>query len=65
MKKPTCYLWKKDFQTEEEFENVKNTYWNSGFRVVTFCDGPAGKNIHGGIREIIKNHCNACQEAEL
>jgi len=56
LSKPTYYLWKNDFQTEEEFEKAKENFWNLGFRVVTFCDGQNNHNIHEGIRAVIQNH---------
>lgn len=56
MKKPTYYLWKNDFPTEEEFKNAKEKYQTLGFRVVTFCDGPEIYDIHKGIRTMIQNH---------
>lgn len=56
MNKPTYYLWKADFQTEEEFIHTKEKYTDLGFRVVTYIDGNSSRDIHGGIRALIKNH---------
>lgn len=55
--KPTYYIW----MTEDMDKNVvekSKLYWSSiGFRVVTFIDG--NKNIHSGIKEVIKNHMHS------
>ena len=56
MKKPTYYLWKNAFSSEEQYELKKETYRKCGFRVVTFVDGPEDKNIHDGLKAVIKNH---------
>lgn len=56
MNKPTYYLWKNDFSSQEEFETLKEKYRQLGFRVVTFLDGPEDKNIHDGLKAVIKNH---------
>ena len=54
--KPTYYLWKNDFPTEEAFEQTKEKYRKLGFRVVTYLDGRSENNIHDGLKAIIKNH---------
>ena len=56
MSKPTYYLWKNDFSTQEEFEAAKVKFRELGFRVVTYLDGPSDKNIHDGLKAVIKNH---------
>lgn len=56
MAKPTYYLWKSDFQSEEEFAHIKERYTNFGFRVVTYQDGQRENNIHDGLKALIKNH---------
>lgn len=58
MYKPTYYLWKTDFHTEEEFIDTKEKYTNLGFRVVTYLDGNSKKDIHNGIKALIQNHLN-------
>lgn len=60
MSKPTYYLWRNDFSSQEEFEKAKEQYRKHGFRVVTYLDGQEDKNIHDGLKAIIKNHyCSA------
>ena len=49
LRKPTYYLWRNDFPSQEEFEDI-------GFRVVTFLDGDSNINIHDGIKALVKNH---------
>lgn len=56
MKKPVYYLWKNDFPTPEDYEAAKQMYQDSGFRVVTYQDGPRAKEILEGLRAIITNH---------
>ena len=56
MNKPTYYLWKNELSTHEEFEKEKEKYKKLGFRVVTYLDGQKDKNIHDGLKAIIKNH---------
>lgn len=56
LKKPTYYLWKTDFPTCEEFEKVREKYIKIGFRVVTFQDGRADRDINEGMKAVIKNH---------
>lgn len=56
MSKPTYYLWRTAFQTEEEFIRVKAKYKDLGFRVVIYLDGSDEKDIHDGIRALIQNH---------
>lgn len=58
MSKPTYYLWKTDFRTEEEFNQAKEKYTDFGFRVVTFLDGNNQMDIHSGIKALIQNHLN-------
>ena len=56
MSKPTYYLWRNEFQAEQEFENYVVKYRNLGFRVVTFLDGNQNRDINEGMRAIIANH---------
>ena len=56
LNKPTYYLWKNDFSSQEEYETAKELYKNLGFRVVTYLDGRSNKNIHNGLKALIKNH---------
>ena len=56
MSKPTYYLWKNDFSSTEEYETAKDKYRKLGFRVVTYLDGQNDKNIHDGLKAVIKNH---------
>ena len=54
--KPTYYLWRNDFSSQEEFEAERKKYADIGFRVVTFLDGDSTTNIHDGIKALVKNH---------
>ena len=56
MNKPTYYLWRNDFSSQQEFEEAKVQFLNLGFRVVVFLDGSSEKNIHDGLKSLIKNH---------
>ncbi len=56
MKKPTYYLWHNNFSTDEEYKHTKKALTAYGFRVVTFFDGANEKNIHNGLKALIKNH---------
>lgn len=56
MSKPTYYLWRNEFQTQQEFEKIKTKYRELGFRVVTFLDGSSDKDINEGIKAVIGNH---------
>lgn len=56
MAKPTYYLWKSDFETEEALSQEKMKYTAMGFRVVIYQDGISKTNIHNGLKELIKNH---------
>ena len=56
MSKPTYYLWRNEFHTPQEFEEIKTKYRELGFRVVTFLDGSPDKDINEGIRAVIGNH---------
>ncbi len=58
MGKPTYYLWRNDYPTQETFEQAKEKYRKLRFRVVTYLDGQDEKNIHDGLKAIIKNHIN-------
>ncbi len=56
MKKPTYYLWYSNFSTNEEYKHTKETLTEYGFRVVTYFDGAKEKDIHDGLKQLIKNH---------
>ncbi len=56
LQKPTYYLWRTDYTSSEDFEADKEKYMKIGFRVVTFTDGQSDKNIHNGIKALIRNH---------
>ncbi|MGE9975307.1 hypothetical protein ACQRAS_04725 [Coprococcus catus] len=56
MSKPTYYLWRNDFSSQEEFDEARVQLLNLGFRVVVFIDGSSKKNIHDGLKALIKNH---------
>jgi hypothetical protein len=54
--KPTYYLWKTDRMDIKELERQEQ-YWSSlGFRTVVFQDKSLERDIHKGLKEIIKNH---------
>ena len=55
LRKPTYYLWRTDFSSQEEFEAERKKYTDIGFRVVTFLDGDSNTNIHDGIKALVKN----------
>ena len=54
MRKPTYYLWRNDFSSQEEFEAERRKYVGIGFRVVTFQDGNPDTDIHEGIKALVK-----------
>ena len=56
LRKPTYYLWRTDFSSQEKFEAERKKYTDIGFRVVTFLDGDSNTNIHDGIKALVKNH---------
>lgn len=56
MSKPTYYLWKNDFSSQEALETAKEAYRKQGFRIVTYLDGAKDKNIHDGLKAVIQNH---------
>lgn len=56
MRKPTYYLWYNHFSTQDEYEQTKERIVRQGFRVVTYFDGAEGRNIHDGLKRLIKNH---------
>ncbi len=56
MKKPTYYLWYNNFSTQEEYRQTKEKLTECGFRVVTYSDGSKEKDIHNGLKMLIKNH---------
>lgn len=59
MNRPTYYLWKTKDTTQEEYEAAKALYSKLGFRVVTFQEGDGQKDIHEGLKAMIKNHMDA------
>ena len=56
MKKPTYYLWRNDFSTQEEYKAAKERFERIGFRVVTYFDGKQDQDIHAGIKALVRNH---------
>ena len=56
LRKPTYYLWRSDFSSQEKFEAECKKYTDSGFRVVTFLDGNSDAEIHNGIKAMVRNH---------
>jgi len=54
--KPTYYLWKTEDISFEELDEQKKYWMSLGFRVVTFLDGNDNKDIHEGLKAVIKNH---------
>lgn len=56
MRKPTYYIWRDSYSTQEEYEVTKECYTRMGFRIVTFKDGWNNNDIQEGIRAVIKNH---------
>ena len=56
MRKPTYYIWRDSYSTQEEYENAKKYYTKMGFRVVAFKDGRKDHDIQEGIRAVIKHH---------
>ena len=56
--KPTYYLWRNDFSSQEKFEAERKKYADIGFRVVTFLDGNSEANMHICMKALIKNHWN-------
>lgn len=56
MTKPAYYLWKSDFPSDDALSKEKKKYTDFGFRVVIYQDGQNGKNIHDGLKTLIKNH---------
>lgn len=56
MKKPTYYLWRNDFSTQEEYKEAQERFEKIGFRVVTYLDGNPDQDIHTGIKTLVRNH---------
>lgn len=56
IRKPTYYLWRKDFPTQEAFQEAKERFAGIGFRVVTFLEGQEDVDIHTGLQALIRNH---------
>lgn len=56
MAKPAYYLWKSDFPSDDALSKEKKKYTDFGFRVVVYQDGQIEKNIHDGLKALIKNH---------
>lgn len=55
-KKPTYYLWKTKDTSDFEIDNLKKFWISLGFRVVVFIDGDSEKDIHEGLKAVIRNH---------
>ncbi len=62
MNKPTHYLWRSDFSSEQEWEAERSRYTAAGFRTVTFLDGPPDRELLAGMKALIRNHRNGRQE---
>lgn len=56
MGKPVYYLWENDFSTREELDAAKEKFRKLGFRVVICLAGQKSRNIHEGLKAIIRNH---------
>ena len=56
LRKPTYYLWRTDFSSQEKFEAERKKYADIGFRGVTLLDGDSNTNIHDGSKALGKNH---------
>ena len=52
MKKPTYYLWRNDFSTQEEYKAAKERFERIGFRVGTYFDGERDQDRLGGINAV-------------
>ena len=57
--KPTFYFWKSDFPNDDALSKEKKKYTDFGFRVVVYQEKPKEKNIHDGLKALIKNHYSA------
>lgn len=56
MRKPTYYLWRNDFSTQEDYEARKSILQELVFGVVSYFDGRNKNGIHDGLKAIVKNH---------
>lgn len=56
MQKPSYYLRRSDFSTQDEYENTKKHFTQMGFRVVTFMQSQSNHDIQEGIKALIQNH---------
>lgn len=54
----TRYLWKKDFDSEEEYEKTKEYYQSIGYRIVTLAYNPDCGDMSVFFRQLVKNHVN-------
>ena len=54
LSKPTYYLWKAEFDSQQKFENVKTSLIDSGFRVVVYIDGKIDNDINTAMKCLIK-----------
>lgn len=54
--KPTYYLWRDHFSTQEDFDTAKERFTRIGFRVVTYLDSQPSNDIHIGMKALIRNH---------
>ncbi|MCD8324505.1 MAG: hypothetical protein LUC32_06105 [Clostridiales bacterium] len=53
--KPTYYLLRSDFNSDEDFNAERDKYIKMGFRVVSLREG-ANNDINAGIKALVKNH---------
>lgn len=52
----TRYLWRNDFDSEEEYENTKQYYRNLGYRVVSFACNSGCGDMSVFFRQLVKHH---------
>ncbi len=62
LKKPTYYLWRALFTSEEEYESEKERYRRAGYRVVTFEDKGGNQRIADSLNTIAANHYSEIRE---
>lgn len=56
MQKPTCYLFRNEYATEEDFVFARDLYQDLGFRVVTYVEGNDPGKILDAFETILGNH---------
>ena len=59
LSKPTYYLWKAEFDSQQKFENVKTSLIDSGFRVVVYIDGKTDNDINTASLQILEDTDNS------